>query len=103
MRNDSNCRLIENLYLTDYNSHRCFYIECNVFAAMYECESCPGTVQEGGHEKYEGIQFVFRQKEFMEKSALILFTFIMNSEVSGKCPYSDLCQAPESDQAVGYF
>ena len=51
MRNDSSCRLIENLYLTDYNSHRCFYIECNVFAAMYECESCPGTVQEGGHEK----------------------------------------------------
>ena len=38
--------LIENLYLTDYNSHRCFYIECDVFAAMYECESCPGTVQE---------------------------------------------------------
>ena len=39
----------------------------------------------------------------MEKTALILFTIIMNSEVSGKCPYSDLCQAPESDQDVGYF
>ena len=39
----------------------------------------------------------------MEKTALILFTIIMNSEVSGKYPYSDLCQAPESDQTVGYF